>query len=114
VTSAATQAKLWFWQRVSAGALGAFVVVHLALIVYAMRGGLSAGEILARTRGSTAFAAFYGSFVLACVVHVPIGLAAIAREWLGWRERTANVAALVFALVIAVMGLRAVYAVVAG
>jgi fumarate reductase subunit C len=114
VTSAATQAKLWFWQRASAALLALFVVVHLAIIVYAMRGGLTAGEILGRTRGSAAFAGFYGLFVLACAVHVPIGLAAIAREWLGWRERTANVAAVAFAVVIAVTGLRAVYAVVAG
>ncbi len=110
----ATQAKLWLWQRASAAVLAACVVVHLAIIVYAVRHGLTAGAILARTRGSVGFAAFYAVFVAACAVHVPIGVAAIAREWLGWRERTAAAAALIFAAWIAVAGLRAVYAVTAG
>jgi fumarate reductase subunit C len=110
----ATQARLWFAQRASAVVLAALVVVHLAIVVYAVRGGLSAAEILGRTRGSVAFAAFYALFVVACAVHVPIGLAAIAREWLGWRERTASLAASAFAWLIAIAGLRAVYAVVAG
>ncbi len=114
MTSAATQAKLWFWQRASAAALTVFVIVHLAIIIYAVRGGLTAAEILGRTRGSASFGAFYGLFVLACAVHVPIGLSAIAQEWLGWRERTANVAAALFAALIVVIGFRAVYAVVIG
>jgi fumarate reductase subunit C len=112
VSAPATQARLWFWQRASAAVLAVLVVVHLAVIVYAVHGGLSAGEILGRTRGNAGFAAFYALFVLACAVHVPIGLAAIAREWLGWRERPANVAALLFAALIALAGLRAVFAVV--
>ena len=52
--------------------------------VLAVRGGLSAAEILARVRGSGAWAAFYIVFVLAVAVHAPIGLRAIAR---GWRIR---------------------------
>jgi fumarate reductase subunit C len=114
VTRVATQAKLWLWQRASAAALALFVVVHLGVMVYAVRGGLSAAEILGRTRGSAGFALFYGLFVLACAVHVPIGLSAIAREWFGWRERTANVAAVAFAALIATAGFRAVYAVAIG
>jgi fumarate reductase subunit C len=109
----ATQAKLWFWQRTSALVLAVCVVVHLAVIVYAVRHGLTASAILGRTRGSIAFAAFYVLFVGACAVHVPIGLAAIAREWLGWRERAATAAALAAAAWIAAAGLRAVYSVVA-
>lgn len=112
MTSAATQAKLWFWQRASAAVLAVLVVVHLAIVVYAVRGGLSAAEILGRTRGNASFGAFYALFVIACAVHVPIGLSAIAREWLGWRERAANIGALLFAALILVAGLRAVYAVV--
>jgi fumarate reductase subunit C len=114
VTTAATQAKLWFWQRATAGVLAVLVVVHLAIIIYAVRGGLTAAEILGRTRGSASFAAFYALFVIACAIHVPIGLSAIAREWLGWRERTADVGAVLFAALIVVAGLRAVYAVVIG
>ncbi len=114
MTSAAAQAKLWFWQRASAAVLAVLVAVHLAIIVYAVRGGLSAAEILGRTRGSASFGAFYTLFVIACAVHAPIGLSAIAREWLGWRERAANLGALLVAALILAAGLRAVYAVVVG
>jgi fumarate reductase subunit C len=109
--SAIGQAKLWYWQRLSAMILAICVVVHVAAIVYASRGGLTAGEILDRTRGNVPFAAFYSVFVVACAVHVPIGLKSIAVEWLRWRERTASIAAVVIALALLVMGLRAVYAI---
>ena len=108
------QAKLWYWQRVSAMALALCVVVHLLLIVHAARGGLSAAEILGRTRGSVPFAIFYSFFVVACAVHVPIGLRTIMHEWLALRGRGAGAVAAVFGIAILVMGLRAVYAVTAG
>jgi fumarate reductase subunit C len=110
--SVRTQARLWLYQRISAMALALFVAVHIGIIVYAVRGGLSAAEILSRTRGSVGFAVFYGLFVLACAVHAPIGLLRIAEEWLRWRGPTAIAAALAFALLLAIMGLRAVYGVV--
>lgn len=113
MNSAATQARLWYLQRLSAMALALFLAVHLATIVYAVRGGLSGAEILARTQGSGLVAIFYGAFVIACAVHVPIGLARVAEEWLGWSPKLANTAAIVVALALAVLGLRAVYAVVA-
>lgn len=81
MTPAAREARLWYWQRVSAMVLALCVLVHLATIIYAVRGGLTAGEILARTRGSFLFGAFYIVFIAACAVHVPIGLAAILEEW---------------------------------
>ena len=107
------EAKRWYWMRISSMVLAVCVLAHLATIIYAVRGGLSAAEILGRTRGSVTFAAFYGVFVLACAVHVPMGLEAIVREWLGAGPRTARVFAWAAALVIAMLGLRAVYAVVA-
>ena len=107
------QAKLWYWQRMSAMVLALCVVVHLIVIVYAARGGLTAAEILGRTRGSAAFAIFYSLFVVACAVHVPIGLRNILEEWLAWRGRGASVASLLFAIAILALGLRAVYAVYA-
>jgi fumarate reductase subunit C len=110
--SASAQAKLWYWQRLSAMVLAVCVVIHLVMIVYASRGGLTAADILARTRGNAPFAAFYSVFVAACAVHVPIGLKAIAVEWLGWRERNASIAAVIIALTLLGMGLRAVYAVI--
>jgi fumarate reductase subunit C len=119
VTQAAPDATVhevrrWAWQRLSALMLAGCVAVHLVLIVYATRGGLSAGEILGRTRGSWAFGGFYAVFVAAAAVHVPIGLARIAEEWLAMPPRWAWAAARGVALALAVLGLRAVWAVVAG
>jgi len=110
---AIAEAKRWYWMRISSIVLALCVLVHLATIVYAVRGGLSAAEILGRTRGSVTFAAFYGVFVLACAIHVPTGLEAIVREWLGASPRAARIVAWAAALAIAILGLRAVYAVVA-
>ena len=114
MTNAVLEAKLWYWQRVSAMALAFFVLVHLGTMIYAVQGGLSAAEILGRTRGSWHFGGFYALFVLAAAVHTSIGLAAIAEEWLGLEGRVARTLALAFALLLAVMGLRAVYGVVLG
>jgi fumarate reductase subunit C len=88
------------------------VVVHLIVIMIAVRGGLSGAEVLARTRGNWAFGVFYTGFVLACAVHVPIGLMRVAEEWLAWRSRGVVIAAWAFSGLLAVAGLRAVYAVV--
>lgn len=114
MNSAVTEAKLWYWQRVSAMALALFVLVHLATMIYAVQGGLSAAEILGRTRGSWLFGAFYSLFVITVAMHASIGLATIAEEWLGLDGRLARQLALAFALLLAVMGLRAVYGVVVG
>ena len=102
------ETTLWIAQRASAAVLGLCVLVHLATIVYAVRGGLSAAEILARTQGSAAWLAFYSVFVLAIVVHVPIGLRAVLGEWLGWRSASRDIALLAFAALLAWMGMRAV------
>ena len=93
--------------------LAACVVVHLAVIVYAVRGGLSAAEILGRTRGNWAFGSFYAVFVVAGAVHVPIGVAGIAREWAGLGPRAALWVGRALALLLLLTGLRAVVAVVA-
>jgi fumarate reductase subunit C len=111
--TAIAQARRWYWQRISAMVLTLCVLVHLAIILYAVRGGLNAAEILGRTRGSWGFAAFYSGFVLACAVHVPAGLSNVAQEWWGLGERRAVWLARLFAVVLVVAGLRAVYAVVA-
>lgn len=114
MTTAATQAKRWYAMRISSMLLAVCVLVHIVTVIYAVRGGLSAAEILGRTHGNWIFGTFYGVFVVACAVHVPLGLAAIAEEWLGLRERTVQVLAQIIGLVILFMGLRAVYGVVAG
>jgi fumarate reductase subunit C len=111
--AAVAQAKRWYWQRISAMVLALCVLVHLGVLMYAVRGGLSAGEILGRTQGNWAFAAFYAVFVVACAVHVPVGLSNIAREWWGLPEQAALWLARAFGIVLLAMGLRAVWAVVA-
>jgi fumarate reductase subunit C len=111
---AAAQARRWYRQRISAMVLAICVLVHLVTIVYAVRSGLSGEALLARTRGNLAFAAFYAVFVLACAVHVPIGLARIAEEWLGVESRIADIAANLFALLLVVLGFTAVYAMLRG
>ena len=93
--------------------LAVCVVVHLATIVYAVRGGLSAAEILGRTRGNAAWFAFYAVFVLAVAVHAPIGLRAVFTEWLKWRGASRDVVLLLFALFLAWFGMRAALAVFA-
>ena len=102
---------LWIAQRASAAVLALCVLVHLATLIYAVQGGLTAAEILGRTRGSVAWLAFYSLFVLAVTVHVPIGLRAVLGEWLGWRSPSRDAAVAVFALLLAWMGMRAVFGV---
>ena len=104
-------AGLFLAQRLSAVVLAFAVAVHLATIVYAVRGGLTAGEILARTHGNAAFFAFYALFVVAVAVHAPIGLRNIIREWTPWRARSLDLALAAFAALLLVLGLRAVFAV---
>jgi fumarate reductase subunit C len=101
------ETTLWIAQRVSAGVLALCVPVHLVTIVYAVRGGLTADEIYARVHGNHAWLVFYAVFVLAVAVHAPIGLRTIAIEWLGWRGRSKDLAAVLFAAVLVWMGLRA-------
>ena len=99
---------LWLAQRASAAVLAVCVIVHLVTIVYAVQGGLSAAEILARTRGSVGWFAFYALFVLAVTIHAPIGLRPVLGEWLGWRGRSRDFALLLFGSVLAWLGMRAV------
>ena len=105
------EAVLWIAQRVSAAVLALCVAVHLATIIYAVQGGLTAAEILGRTRGSHAWLAFYSLFVIAVSVHAPIGLRAIFLEWLRWRGASRDVVLAFFAALLAWMGMRAVFAV---
>ena len=104
---------LWTAQRATAVVLAVCVMVHLVTIIYAVRGGLSAAEILARTRGSIAWGTFYSVFVIAAAIHGAIGLRTVAAEWLGIRGDVAEVVMSVVGLLLTLTGLRAVAAVVA-
>jgi fumarate reductase subunit C len=108
-----TQTLLWIAQRASAAVLALCVAVHLVTIVYAVQGGLSAAEILGRTRGSAAWLGFYSLFVLAVTIHAPIGLRPVLGEWLGWRGRSRELFLLAFAAFLAWAGMRAVLGVFA-
>jgi fumarate reductase subunit C len=104
-------ATLFLVQRVSAMVLAFAVSVHLLTILYAVRGGLTAGEILARTRENGWFLAFYLVFVAAVAVHAPIGLRNVLREWTSWRGRSLDIVLAAFALLLLGLGLRAAFAV---
>lgn len=107
-----TQARRWYWQRISAMVLAVCVLVHLAGIVYAVRGGLSAAEILGRTQGNWFLGLFYGIFVLACAAHVPAGIANILEEWLGWSGAGVKLVSAGIAIGILLAGWRAVFGLV--
>jgi fumarate reductase subunit C len=108
-----TQVLLWTAQRASAAVLAICVVVHLVTIIYAVRGGLTAAEILARTQGNPAWAVFYGIFVVSVAVHAPLGLRNILAETFGWGGRLLHTGTAIFAAVLLVWGGLAVYAVIA-
>lgn len=113
VMSGVLQAKLWYAQRISAMVLGLCVAIHLLIIFYAIRGGLSAQEILGRTQGNISFAIFYEIFVFACFVHAPIGLANILQETFP-RSGLAKPISSLLALSILVLGTVAVIGVYTG
>jgi fumarate reductase subunit C len=102
---------LFVAQRLSALVLALAVTVHLGTILYAVRGGLTAAEILARTHGNIGFALFYGLFVVAVAIHAPIGLRNILREWTRWRGLSPDIALGLFAALLLALGFRAVFAV---
>ena len=106
-TNARAQTHLWVAQRVTAMILAFAVVVHLVMIVTAVRGGLSAAEIIARTRGNEAWLIFYVVFALAAGLHGAIGLRNIAAETIGLRGRGADLAWVAVGLVTAAFGIRA-------
>lgn len=105
--SARGQTRLWVVQRVTAMVLAVAVVVHLVTIIGAVRGGLSAAEILARTRGSEAWLLFYVAFALTAGLHGAIGLRNIAAETIGLRGRAADLAWVAAGLLTAGFGIRA-------
>ncbi len=107
-----TSAQLYVLQRLSAALLAPLVLIHLGLIVYAVQDGLSAAEILSRTRGSLVWAGFYSVFVIAAAIHAAIGLRAIAAESFAWRGARLDALMYGAAFLLMALGARAVAAVV--
>ena len=106
--SAGIETKLWVWQRASAAVLGLCVIVHLILIIIAVQGGLSAGEIISRVSGNVAWLTFYSVFVIAVAVHAPIGVRTILNEMTGLKTSQTYLVMAVLCLVILSMGFRTV------
>jgi fumarate reductase subunit C len=103
---------LYVWQRSTAALMVPLVLLHVAVILYATRKGLTAADILARTRGSLAWAFFYGAFVVAVAIHAAIGVRNVLVEWLPLKDRDAGILAGAFGLLLFLLGARAVVAVV--
>jgi fumarate reductase subunit C len=106
-------ARLFLLQRATAILMAPLVLIHLAVIILAVRNGLDAAEILSRTRGSWVWGSYYGLFVIAASVHAAIGLRVIGFETLGGSKRVWNITTIAAAILLALLGLRAVFAVVA-
>ena len=104
--------RLYILQRATAAVMAPLVLAHIATIFYATSRGLSAAEILGRTRGSIGWGLFYGLFVLAAAMHGAIGLRAIASEWSPLKSGQLDALMWTFGVVLAALGLRAVSAVV--
>ncbi|EHD21110.1 MULTISPECIES: succinate dehydrogenase membrane anchor [Brenneria] len=103
--------KLFIIQRLSTLLLIPFVLVHVGVMIYATHSGLSAGAILGRTQGSVGWLLFYSTFVLCVAVHAPLGVRAVLSEWTGIGYRAADGISLGLALLLLILGIRAVIAV---
>jgi len=104
--------RLYLWQRATAAAMVPLVLLHIAVIFYASRRGMTAADILSRTHGSILWASYYGLFVAAASIHASIGVRNVLAEWSPLSGRRAGQFAIVFGVLLAALGARAVFAVV--
>jgi fumarate reductase subunit C len=104
--------RLYLWQRATAALMVPLVLLHIAVIFYATRNGMTAADILSRTHNSIVWASYYGLFVAAASIHASIGVRNVLTEWSPLTDRRAGLFAVVFGLLLAALGVRAVYAVV--
>ena len=104
--------RLYLWQRLTATVMVPLVLVHVVVIFYATRKGMTAADILSRSRGSIVWASFYGLFVVAAAIHASIGVRNVLAEWSPLRDRGSGWFALAFGCLLLALGLRAVAAVV--
>jgi fumarate reductase subunit C len=104
--------RLYLWQRATAALMVPLVLLHIAVIFYATRNGMTAADILSRTHGSIMWASYYGLFVAATSVHAAIGVRNVLTEWSPLNDRVAGQFAIIFGCLLAALGARAVFAVV--
>lgn len=91
--------------------LAPLVVIHLIMIIIAVRNGLTAEEILSRTQNNVSWFIFYLLFVCAVSIHAPIGVRNILREWTALKPGVINGVCVITALALFVTGSRALMAV---
>lgn len=103
--------RLYMAQRITALLMAPLVMGHIAVMIYAVQGGLSANEILSRTQGSLLWFVFYGTFVLAVSIHGAIGVRTVLLEWCGVKGGVLNAFTVALGLALFAMGARAVWAV---
>ena len=103
--------RLYMAQRITAILMAPFVIGHLAVMIYAIQGGLSAAEILGRTQGSLLWFLFYGTFVIAVSIHGAIGLRTVVHEWAGLKGAALEAFMWAVGLGLFTLGARAVWAV---
>lgn len=103
--------SLYVWQRVTAAIMAPMILVHIAVIFYATRHGITAADLLARTRGNIGWGVFYLLFVVAASIHAAIGVRNVIAEWSPLNDRAAGIAAVIFGCTLLSLGLRAVAAV---
>jgi fumarate reductase subunit C len=109
-----TSQILWLLQRASAALMLVFVLVHLGLMIVAVQGGLTASEILDRTRGSVGWLSFYSIFVILVSIHAPIGLRNILFEQWSASRKISSPLAILYGFLVCILGLRACWAVFSG
>ena len=103
--------RLYMLQRITALLMAPLVLGHIAVMIYAIQGGLTAAEILGRTKGSLAWFAFYGLFVLAVSVHGAIGMRVVMYEWAGLKGKWLDTFMYSAGFFLLIIGARAVWAV---
>jgi len=103
--------RLYMLQRISALFMVPLTLGHIAVMIYAVQGGLTTAEILSRTQGSMFWFLFYGLFVVAVSVHAAIGLRVIFYETTGIKGGVLTLFMWLVFLLLMVLGWRAVLAV---
>ena len=87
--------RLYVWQRATAALMLPLVLLHVAASLRDAA-GMTAADILTRTRGSIVWAALYGAFVIAAAIHAAIGVRNVLIEWSALGERAASLFAIAF------------------
>ena len=103
--------RLYVVQRVTAMVMAPLVIGHIAVMIYAVEGGLDAAEILGRTRHSLFWGTYYTVFVLAASFHAAIGVRRVLLEWTAMSRRVCDWVCIILLLVLVATGGRAVLAV---